>query len=161
MGIAGDMPDRLVDHIVGSSLAIASILSLPTVDAEVAVRLRDVLKRLDLAIVDLRNRAPSKSADRVQRPRLGLHAVPTPPETPIDAAPANGLRRQLYGFALDVVFAYAMHGHDFYRVADNSLWAHESEDLLLSARSGRPLARRTGNVFYDFDSDAPLYYERA
>jgi len=152
------MPDGVVDQIVGAGLAIASILSLPNVDAEVSGRLRDVLIRLDAAIVDLRSRASSELSDRVPLPRIRLHAVPTPP---LDALPGSGMRRQLYGFALDVVFAYAMHGHDFYRVVDNSLWAHEREDLLLSARSGRPLARRAGHVFYDFDSNAPLYYERA
>jgi hypothetical protein len=41
--IAGEMPDFLVDQIVGSSVAMASILSLPNVDAEVAERLCDVL----------------------------------------------------------------------------------------------------------------------
>ena len=90
-----------------------------------------------------------------------LHAVPPQPEPSLRAVATHDPRRRLCTFAFDEVFAYAMHGHDFYRVGDNSLWAHESEDLLLSARSGRPLARRTGNVFYDFDSNAPLYYERA
>jgi hypothetical protein len=56
-------------------------------------------------------------------------------------------------------FAYARRGHDFIRVRDDQLWAHESEDLLLSARSGDPLARRMGAIFYQIDTGAPLYYE--
>jgi len=39
------------------------------------------------------------------------------------------------------------------------LRAHESDDLLLSARFGTPLARRSGNVFYDIETDIPLYRE--
>ncbi len=61
----------------------------------------------------------------------------------------------------DEPFAYARRGHDFFRVRDHMLWAHESEDFLLSARSGRPLARGAGGVFYDAENGLPLYYERA
>jgi hypothetical protein len=162
VGMSPEMPDRLADQIIGSSLAIASILSLPNIDAEVVGRLRDVLEQLDAAIVDIRSRARSESAHRVSASRPRLRVVATPAEPLFDTPPGNDvLRRRLYGFDVDVVYAYATHGHDFYRVADNLLWAHESEDLLLSARSGRPIARRTGDVFYDIDSDTPLYYERA
>ena len=47
----------------------------------------------------------------------------------------------------------------FTALADHELWAHESDGLLLSARFGTPLARRIGNVFYDIDTNAPLYHE--
>ena len=58
-------------------------------------------------------------------------------------------------------FAYATPtGHDFFRAADHMPWAHESDGLLLSARSGAPLARRAGTVFYDVTNDQLLYYER-
>jgi hypothetical protein len=61
--------------------------------------------------------------------------------------------------ANDELFAYAKRGHDFVRASDHMLWAHESDDLLLSARSGCPLARRVGDVFHDVASHVPLYYE--
>lgn len=82
------------------------------------------------------------------------------PDRAVDAATvaADG-RRRLRCVADDAVFAYARHGHDFYRSRDDQLWAHESDGVLLSARSGTLLARRVGNVFYDIESDVPLYYE--
>ena len=52
-----------------------------------------------------------------------------------------------------------MRGHDFFRASDHELWAHESDDLLISARSGTPLAHRVGDVFYALETDTPLYYE--
>jgi hypothetical protein len=71
-------------------------------------------------------------------------------------------RRYLCSVEDDEVFAYARpSGHDFFRAADHMPWAHESDGLLLSARSGAPLARRAGNVFHDITSDAPLYYEQS
>ena len=50
-------------------------------------------------------------------------------------------------------------GAGFFRAADRTLWAHEHDGLLLSARSGAPLAHRVGNIFYDLESDRPLYIE--
>ena len=44
-------------------------------------------------------------------------------------------------------------------MSDHELWAHESDGLLLSARSGTPFARRDGRVFYDVETHVPLYYE--
>jgi hypothetical protein len=55
-------------------------------------------------------------------------------------------------------FAYAR-GHDFIRVRDHLPWAHLSNEWLLSARSGTPLAYRVGNVFFDVATNTPIYYQ--
>jgi len=60
-----------------------------------------------------------------------------------------------------MVFAYAERGHEFIRASDRELWAVERDDALVSARSGAVLAFRRGRVFFETDTDAPLYYERA
>ena len=44
-------------------------------------------------------------------------------------------------------------------MSDHELWAQESDGLLRSARSGKPFARREGHVFYDLETNVPLYYE--
>ena len=59
------------------------------------------------------------------------------------------------------MFAYADRGHDFVRASDRELWAVERDDMLVSARSGEPLARKRGRVFFEAETDEPLYYERA
>ena len=56
------------------------------------------------------------------------------------------------------VVAYANGGHDFYRASDDALWAHESGDHLLAVRSGATLARKIDSIYYDAESNAPLYY---
>ncbi|HEY5013239.1 MAG TPA: hypothetical protein VIK61_11130 [Acidimicrobiia bacterium] len=53
-------------------------------------------------------------------------------------------------------FAYAR-VHDFYRASDHALWAHLRDGQLISARSGHPLAYQIGSVFYDTDTDQPIY----
>jgi hypothetical protein len=59
----------------------------------------------------------------------------------------------------DQPFAYAR-GRDLYRVVDHARWAYLSTDgWLISARSGRPLAYCVDNVFYDAETDFPVYYE--
>jgi hypothetical protein len=50
-------------------------------------------------------------------------------------------------------------GRDFFRSRDNTLSAHDSDGLLLSARSCTPLLRRVGNVYFDLADHRPLYYE--
>jgi hypothetical protein len=59
------------------------------------------------------------------------------------------------------VFAYVARGNEFVRVRDHLVWAIEHDDVLVSARSGQPLARRRGRVYFETDTDQPLYYERA
>jgi len=59
------------------------------------------------------------------------------------------------------VFAYVERGSEFFRASDHQLWATEREDLLVSARSGTALAQRRGKVYFDLETDTPIYYERA
>jgi hypothetical protein len=59
------------------------------------------------------------------------------------------------------VFAYLARGNEFVRMRDRALWAVEHEDVLVSARSGEPLAYRRGRVYFATETDEPLYYERA
>ena len=84
-------------------------------------------------------------------------SVPEDASSPVSTAPV--VRRRLRRCDNDEVFAYAKRGHDFFRACDHVLWAQESGDLLLSARSGTPLACRAGDVFCDLESKVPLYYE--
>ena len=83
-------------------------------------------------------------------------------DTPVrPTAPAfDAARRVIFDAVDDTPFAYARRAHDFYRLKDHVLWAHESEDSLLSARSGARLAYRVGRVYYDSSTKLPLYYER-
>ena len=59
------------------------------------------------------------------------------------------------------VFAYVARGKEFVRMRDHGLWAVEHDDVLVSARSGAPLAYRRGRVYFATETDEPLYYERA
>jgi hypothetical protein len=68
-------------------------------------------------------------------------------------------RRRLNDIKTDEVFAYAVGRHDFRSASDFALWAHESDDVLLAARTGKPFARRYGTVFFDLESHLPIYYE--
>ncbi len=69
--------------------------------------------------------------------------------------------RRLCRFEDGAVFAYAERGHEFVRASDRELWAVERDDALVSARSGVVLAHRRGRVYFDTETDEPLYYERA
>ena len=147
---ARDLHDVVVNHIFATGLTLAGILSLHSVDAQVAERLHDAIHELDTAIHELRTAVlASRDADN----ELRLVALPD--------APTPNRHRRLSHVANNAVFAYAAGGHDFYRAHDNELWAHESDDLLLSARSGAPLARRVGKMFHDIATNAPLYHEHA
>jgi hypothetical protein len=59
------------------------------------------------------------------------------------------------------LFAYVARGNEFVRISDHGVWAIEHGDVLVSARSGEPLAYRRGRVYFAADTDTPLYYERA
>jgi hypothetical protein len=65
--------------------------------------------------------------------------------------------RCLYTIADDELFAYETGRRDFVRSSDETLWAHESHDWLVSAVSGEPLAHRTGDIFYGVEASEPLY----
>ena len=43
--------------------------------------------------------------------------------------------------------------------SDDTLWAHESHGWLLAATSGKGFAHRVGNVYYDAQTEAPVYFE--
>jgi hypothetical protein len=57
------------------------------------------------------------------------------------------------------VHAYAPQRRDFFLIADDTLWAYESHDWLLSSTSGLPLAHRIGSTYYDVATESPLYFE--
>jgi signal transduction histidine kinase len=53
-GVAMELHDRVIGHLFGSRLMLASIVSLGKVDTEVAERLRYVLDELETAVRDIR-----------------------------------------------------------------------------------------------------------
>lgn len=161
--IEAESLDRVVHHLFGSGLSLASILSRGIVDDHVAGRLHDAMDGLDAAILEIRGIALRGMLRRTAPPEAACPmAVAAISEAADAMAPAVQVHGQRF---LDRVedsepFACATHGHDFYRLSDNVLWAHESGALLLSARSGLALARRVGSVFHDIESRLPLYQER-
>ena len=158
----GESQDRALNHIFAAGLTVAALLGRPDVSPEIAERLGEVIDQLDMAVNAIRQTA---FAARVVDDR---DPHPNTPASPADIAPperimavhdaSKGARRHLSRFA-DEPFAYALHGHDFYRARDHELWAHESDGLLMSARSGTPFARRDGSVFFDLETNLPLYFE--
>lgn len=145
---ATDMHDRVINLIFGSGLTLARILGLQRVDDEVAGLLQSAIAELDTAVRELRGAALAGVVEnRGATSGLAGRAVST------------DWRRRLCRVTIDEVFAYAVGGFDFYRASDHRLWAHEREGVLLSARSGTPLARRDGDLYYDIESNRPLYYE--
>jgi signal transduction protein with GAF and PtsI domain len=154
--------DRALGHVFASTLTLAGVLTLGRVDREVALRLHDAIDELDTAIREIRRGAFEMS---IRETDEGFDAVEREPAIS-NPGSSNGLadprrpehQRQLCRFDDNQVFAYKR-GHDLIRVADHTLWAHESGEILLSARSGRPIARRVGKTYLDVESDTPLYYE--
>ncbi len=156
--------DRALGHVFASTLTLAGVLSLGRVDSEVAQRLHNAIDELDTSIREIRHGAfetqildPNEGSKTVdpepaisgRRPSIGEVDSPTPAS-----------QRRLCRFDNGQVFAYRR-GHDLIRAADHTLWAHQSGDILLSARSGRPIARRDGKAYLDIESNTPLYYELA
>ena len=90
-----------------------------------------------------------------------LHSVEIGFDRPPYDEPFRSHPRCLCRFDDGMVFAYVERGHELIRASDRELWAVEREGELLSARSGRVLARRRGRVFFEADTEQPLYYERA
>jgi hypothetical protein len=76
-------------------------------------------------------------------------------------APTDDRGRCLCRIEDGEVFAYLARGNEFVRMRDHGLWAVEHDDVLVSARSGEPLAYRRGRVYFATETDEPLYYERA
>ena len=67
-GIA-DAHDRVMNHLFGSGLTLASLVSYPDVDRHTARRLLDVIDELDAAVGELRMLALARAvADRDARP---------------------------------------------------------------------------------------------
>ncbi len=161
--IVAAVHDRVTNHIFGAGLTLASIVSSERVADDIKRRLLDAIDELDAALCQVRTATLSRMVadrDASETLRCATNAPSTLTESDTGRATLGGeVRRRLRRVADDAVFAYALRGHDFYRAADHELWAHESDDLLLSARSGAPFARCVNRVFYDIESDQPLYYE--
>jgi|GEM_PF-5445192 len=152
---------RAINQVFGCGLTLSAIVGLPEVNDELARRLGGAIEELDVAVDAIRHAALVAHDDRlVERPpqRATLGVEPDATARGCSARAAEG--RRLRRLADDGVFAYATGGHDFYRASDDILWAHESDDLLLSARSGTPFAHRVGTVFFDMQSDLPLFHEQ-
>jgi len=164
-GVADQLHDRVIDHLFGSRLTLASIVSLGKIDPKIAERLQDVMDDVENAVRDIRRTDLALLARHCdQRPDPTHHLTIVPPASDrLQQPPMVRVEghRYLCSFEDGQVFAYTTRaGHDFLRVADHSTWAYESDGLLRSARSGTPLARRMGNVFHAITSNMPLYYER-
>ncbi|HTD50326.1 MAG TPA: hypothetical protein VK771_07000 [Acidimicrobiia bacterium] len=162
--VAAQLHDRVIDRMRGAELALAAIVGLGAIDARVAAQLRDVMDQLDGIAKDLRSTDLAVWVrDRDPRPDENGHLTIVKPAPDRQAARpmSEERRRYLCSFQDGQVFAYATpNGHDFFRASDHTPWAHESDGLLLSARSGTPLAVRAGSVFHDLASNEALYFER-
>ena len=139
-----DLHDRVVRQLHACGLALATLVREARVlDGSIAETLSAVQATLDLAVRDIH--ATTFAVRQQLRPQA--------------AADSDGHRRYVIRIEDEAVLAYADgDGHDFRRVHDDSIWAHESDGTLLSARSGTPIARRSGIVYYDAVNDIPLYY---
>jgi len=141
--------DRALNHIFAGGLKIAALAQRPDVAPEIARRLGEVIDELDRATAAIRGQAWADALEQYDSPQERVRH---------DDAIGSNYGRRLCRVS-DEMFAYARHGHDFYRARDHVLWAHDSEGVLLSARTGSPFARRDGRVFYDLERNVPLFYE--
>jgi len=88
MGIARESNDRAIDHIVWSELRLAAILGVQRVDAEVADRIREVLRRLDAALTEIRRPVwDGWVGDGDPRRDPNLRVAPAVPEPRLRAVP--------------------------------------------------------------------------
>jgi hypothetical protein len=162
--IAAQLHDRVIGRMREAELTLAAIVGLGAIDANVAAQLREVIDQLGAVAKELR----STDLAFWVRHRDGQHdlnshlTIVKPASDPPSGHPTSEERRRyLCTFQDGQVFAYATpNGHDFFRATDHTPWAHESDGLLLSARSGTPLAVRTGSVFHDLVSNEAIYFER-
>ena len=138
-----DLHDRIVRVLQECGLALAIVLNeRDRLDDRAVEALTTASALLDRAVRDVH--ATAFAVRGQLRPR----------------SPVSAQRRYVVRIEDEAVIAYCDgDGHDFRRVHDDSVWAHESEGTLLSARSGTPIARRSGIVYYDPVTDLPLYYE--
>jgi hypothetical protein len=154
--------DRALGHVFASTLTLAGVLSLGRVDPEVTDRLHDAIGELDTAIREIRRGAFEMSIPLTDERSDTVNREPVISDLrtrrDADAARGSEYQHRLCSFDDGRVFAYKR-GHDLIRAADHSLWAHESGEILLSARSGRPIARRVGKAYVDVETEQPLYYE--
>ena len=138
-----ELHDRVIRDVQECALSLTSLLGSRLASSDpTAETLQCALETLDRLIRDIRTTAFSV--------REQLRSS--------DAHPSRTSTRFLIRVEDEVVIAY-MDGHDFRRVHDDSLWGHDSDGLLLSARSGSTLARRNGHIYYDTVTSLPLYYE--
>jgi hypothetical protein len=63
----------------------------------------------------------------------------------------------LYKIDEEELFAYTNGRRDYFRAGDDSLWAHESHNWLVAAKSGVVLAHRTGDRYYSVTDGECLY----
>ena len=117
--VLSDAHDRAINDIFGCGLALASVLSRPDIDEEIARRLFDVLERLDTAVSALRGAAFEAlvAAERDTRPESPARAIRPANSVANSRAPRERGLRHLCHFA-DDAFAYAMRQDDF-RAADH------------------------------------------
>jgi hypothetical protein len=156
--LAAEVHDRVTNHIFGASLTLASVISGERVDDDIAQRLVDAIDTLDAAVRDLRILALARAiADRDHN--IALERSRT--TTPIASTGNSDVRAWLRRVKGASAFAYAGHDPEGIRASDRAQWAPERHGLLFSARSGMPLARRVDDVFYDLETDTPLYYQEA
>jgi len=142
--IFAELHDRIVDRLQHIGLSLTLVLQQSGLDNAIAEQLGRVVDELDCAMRDIRTTAFHARAIE----RIGSR----------DGQSHKGIR-YLVRFEDGVVFAVNRGGHDFYRMGDNQLWAHESGDVLLSARSGEALATRRGRFYFDDPARPPIYYE--
>ena len=140
---ADDLYDEIVRHAFQTGMFLFAVLRLDGLADEITQRLHEAVDELETLVGKVRAAALA---------RMSPAPTETEPDIPTSA-------RRLHHITVDSVFAYSRDGSNFVRAADHQPWARETDGILLSARSGTPLARRDGHVFSDPATGAPLYYE--
>ena len=142
-GISGVL-DQTLNHALRVGLSLASLRGSGGLNSAAIAQIDQARSQLDVLVATIHTAAFSEV---VTGREDGAHDIPS-------------RARRLCRLSIDSVFAYSRGSIDFVRIRDGALWAHESDGVLLSARGGRPLARRDGRVFSDTETHEPLYYEQ-